>query len=95
MVSTQSTIPVRITGPDVSNKTRSRARGEFRRKGYTEEVSFFRILSDEWAVEERVVEERQGWRPKSEGFLWGVNVDFESGEHFIVVVEKGCGVEVG
>lgn len=58
-------------------------------------MSLVWVLSEKWAVEERIVEERQGLRrANSDGVLWRVDVNFESSEHFFVVLEKGCGGKV-
>lgn len=95
MVSPQSTVPVRMAHSEVSHHTSSRSHGDIWRKRNVKEVSLLRVLSEKWAVEERVVEERQGLRRiNSDGVLWRVDVNFESCEHFFVVLEKGCGGKV-
>lgn len=52
-------------------------------------MSFFWVIGDELALEKEIMEEGKSGIGENERGFWGVDVDFEFGEHFIVILEKG------
>lgn len=95
MIGAEGSVPVGVVGPELSDDTRQRARGGVGGEGDEEEVGFVGVLREKGAAAEGIVEERSGGVGKFKRFRRGVDEDFQSCQHILVVLEKGGWGEVG
>lgn len=95
VVGAEAAVPEGEVGPEGLDEAGEGAGREAGREGDVEEVGLVGVVGDELGVEEGGVEQGFGRGGEGEGRRWGVDVDFESGEHAVVVGEEdGGGGEV-